>query len=107
MRRVPAGLLKRLERVEQARSVTRPRAAFPPIMGADEWEAEAVASQERLVFLTREFIDREQVQVEQPQENTQAEHERLYREHKNRVEAGPREYLEHKRQQVKRATAVR
>lgn len=107
MRRLPETLLKRLERVEQAHSTRRPYAAFPLIMGIDEWEAEAVASQERLVFLTREFIDREQVQVEQPQENTQAEHERLYREHKKRVEAGSREYLEHKQQQVKRATAVR
>ena len=107
MRRVPAGLLKRLERVEQARSVCRPRAAFPPIMGVDEWEAEAVASQERLVFLTREFIDREQVQVEQLQENTQAEHERLYREHKKQIEAGPREYLEHKRQLARQALVMR
>lgn len=55
MRRVPAGLLKRLERVEQARSVFRPYAAFPPILPLDEWETLAVASQERLVFLTREY----------------------------------------------------
>lgn len=107
MRRVPTGLLKRLERVEQARSVCRPRAAFPPILPLDEWEAEAVASQERLVFLTREHIEIEPELPQPQQENTQADHERAYREHKKQVDAGPREYLEHKRQQVKRATATR
>lgn len=56
MRRVPAGLLKRLGRVEQARNVCRPHAAFPPILPLDEWEALAVASQEQLVFLTREYL---------------------------------------------------
>lgn len=33
--------LRRLERVEQARSVDRPRGEWPEMMGVDEWEAEA------------------------------------------------------------------
>lgn len=57
MRRVPATLLKRLERVEQTRSTKRPRAAFPPIIyDCDEWSVLAEASQERLVFETREHL---------------------------------------------------
>lgn len=107
MRRVPAGLLKRLERVEQARGACRPYAAFPPILPLDEWEVLAVASQEQLVFLTREHIDIEPVLPQPQQENTQADHERAYREYKKQVDAGPREYLEHKRQQVRRTTATR
>lgn len=106
MRRVPAGLLKRLERVEQARSVCRPYAAFPPILPLDEWEAEAVASQDRLVFLTLEHIDIEPEPPQPQQVSTQADHEQAYQEHKKQVDAGAREYLEHKRQQIKRA-AVR
>lgn len=54
MRRVPAGLLKRLERVEQMRGACRPYAAFPPILPLDEWEALAVASQQKLLEGTRE-----------------------------------------------------
>lgn len=108
MRRLPEMLLKRLERVEQARSVTRPRAAFPPIMGLDEWEAEAVASQEQLVFLTREHMDVEQdLSQEQTAAERQAEHHAANREQAERYRAGAREYLEHQRQRVKRATAVR
>lgn len=107
MRRVPAGLFKRLARVEQVRNVKRPRAIFPPIMAIDEWEAVAVASQNELANLTQELIKIERApslpQLAQ-QENTQAEHERLYREHRKQVEAGPRDYLEHKRQQVLQAT---
>lgn len=108
MRRVPASLLKRLERVEQTRSTSRPRGGWPPICyDLDEWEAQAVASQAELVFLTREYIDREPVQeCPQQQVNTQAEHERLYQAYKKQVEAGPREYLKHKQEQVKRATST-
>ncbi|EJC63251.1 hypothetical protein QWA_06570 [Alcaligenes faecalis subsp. faecalis NCIB 8687] len=108
MRRVPAGLLKRLERVEQARSVTRPRAAFPPIMGADEWEAEAVASQERLVFLTREhlYVEPEPSQ-EQSAADRQAEHHAANREQAERYRTGPREYLEHEQERIRQATVIR
>lgn len=105
MRRVPASMLKRLERVEQVRSERRPYAAFPPIMGYDEWEAVAVVSQEALVSDTREDMYIVQP-VEQPrQENTQADHERAYREYQKQVNAGAREYLEHKRQQVRGTVA--
>lgn len=109
MRRVPAGLLKRLDRVEQARSVCRPYAAFPPILPLDEWEALAVASQEQLVFLTREHIDIEPEQREQEQTaaERQAEHHAASREQAARYRAGAREYLEQKEQQAKRATATR
>lgn len=57
MRRVPASLMKRLERVEQTRSTKRPRGGWPPIMSVAEWSALAVVSQERLVFDTREHLD--------------------------------------------------
>lgn len=107
MRRDPAGLLKRLERVEQARNVCRPYAEFPPILPLDEWEALAVASQEQLMFLTREHIDIEPEQREQQQVNTQAEHFAACREQATRHRAGAREYLEQKEQQAKRATATR
>lgn len=57
MRRVPAALLKRLERVEQKRSTCRPRANFPPIIyDCDEWSILAVDSQVKLVFDTREHL---------------------------------------------------
>lgn len=108
MRRMPATLLKRLERVEQAHSTRRPRAAFPPIMGLDEWEALAVASQEQLVFLTREHMDPvSEPSQEQTAAERQAEHHAANREQAERYRAGAREYLEHQRQRVKRTTAVR
>ncbi|PLP98740.1 hypothetical protein [Cupriavidus pauculus] len=40
--------LRRLDRVEQARSVNRPRGEWPPMMGVDEWEAEATEYLARL-----------------------------------------------------------
>ena len=46
--------LKRLARIEQLRGSKRPRAAFPPLLGLDEWEAEAMATQEALLIFTRD-----------------------------------------------------
>lgn len=106
MRRVPSALLKRMEKVEQSRSKQRPCGGWPPIIyDIDEWSALAVVSQERLVFETREYLHTPEQAYTPPQENTQAEHERLYREYKKRVDAGAREYLNHKREQVNQATA--
>lgn len=39
--RVSLATLRRLDRVEQSRSVNRPRGEWPDVMGVDEWEAEA------------------------------------------------------------------
>lgn len=58
MRRVPSSLMKRLERVEQTRSTKRPRGGWPPVIrDIAEWSSLAVASQEKLVFDTREHLD--------------------------------------------------
>ena len=46
--------LRRLARVELHKSSKRPRAEFPPLLGLDEWEAEAMATQEALLLFTRE-----------------------------------------------------
>lgn len=105
MRRVSASMLKRLERIEQMRSERRPYAAFPPIMGHAEWEAVAVVMQEALMSDTHKDMYIVQPAEQPQQENTQADHEREYQEHKKRVDAGAREYLEHKRQRVRGTVA--
>ncbi|MGO4302849.1 hypothetical protein [Cupriavidus sp. RAF12] len=50
--RISLTTLKRLERVEQARSVNRPRGEWPDVMGVDEWEAVAT---EYLAKLSNSF----------------------------------------------------
>ena len=104
MRRLPAALLKRLERVEAMQGAGRPYAAFPPILAHDEWEALAVVSQENLVFLTREFIEVEPLQPEPEPDTKQADHREAYRKHQEQIDAGASEYLKRKRQQVQRLT---
>lgn len=46
--RVSLTTLRRLDRVEQARSVNRPCGEWPTMMGVDEWEAKAVEYLEKL-----------------------------------------------------------
>ncbi|ABF07732.1 hypothetical protein [Cupriavidus metallidurans] len=46
--RVSLTTLRRLDRVELARSVNRPRGEWPPTMGVDEWEAKATEYLARL-----------------------------------------------------------
>ena len=53
--RVSAATLRRVERIEEARSVMRPIAEWPGIMGIEEWEAEAMQSQAELIAFTREI----------------------------------------------------
>ena len=54
--RVSAATLKRVERVEQARSVMRPTAAWPAPMSLAEWEAVSVPQQQALIEWTRETL---------------------------------------------------
>lgn len=56
MRRLTATTLRRLAALEQQRSAQKPMAAWPPILPLDEWERLAVASQEKLVADTREYL---------------------------------------------------
>ncbi|CAG2130759.1 hypothetical protein LMG26411_00408 [Cupriavidus numazuensis] len=46
--RVSLATLRRLDRVEQSRSVNRPRGAWPDMMGAEEWETIATEYLARL-----------------------------------------------------------
>ncbi|MEJ2031662.1 MAG: hypothetical protein P8Y63_01170 [Deltaproteobacteria bacterium] len=105
MRRMPVGLLRRIEALEKARNPNR-YADFPPIMGLDEWEALAVASQAELVFLTQEHLEQPEA-VAEPVVNTQAEHHRYNREEDRQRKESPRDYLKHKEEQVRRTTVMK
>lgn len=61
-----------------------------------------VVGQIKLQEAAQEFLNPPVVEQPSQQENTQAEHERFYQEHKRQLEAGQREYLKHKREQVRR-----
>jgi hypothetical protein len=56
MRRLAATTLRRLAALEQQRSAAKPMGAWPPILSLDDWEKAAMASQEKLVADTREFL---------------------------------------------------
>jgi hypothetical protein len=47
--RVTVTTLRRVERLEQFRSRSRPRAEYPPMLDVDTWEAIAEAQQARLM----------------------------------------------------------
>lgn len=55
--RVSKATMKRLARVEQTRNVLRCVGGWGPILPHDEWEALAVAAQEKLIADTRGYLD--------------------------------------------------
>ncbi len=57
MKGATAATLKRLEELSRQRATTPPGVlAVPPILPLDEWEARAVASQQRLEEQTHEGV---------------------------------------------------
>ncbi len=64
-----------------------------------------MVSQIKLQEATWEFMDKPANDLfPTQQENTQAEHERLYRDHKKQLDVGQRDYLKHKREQAESTT---
>lgn len=49
--------MQRLARLEKSRNVLRCVGGWPPILPHDEWEAIAIASQEKLIADTRGYLD--------------------------------------------------
>lgn len=55
MNKLPASILRRLQRIEQS-SINRQTNNFPPLLPIDQWEAQAMTTQEQLLHDTREFL---------------------------------------------------
>lgn len=106
--RVSLTTLKRIAALEQRRTSARVIALFPAILGWDEWEAQATDSQLKLCTDTRgnDHIETDITIVPgiAPETISQAEHERLYREHVRSQGDATKQFIKHKQAEIKRLT---
>lgn len=71
--------MQRLARLEQSRNVLRCVGGWGPILSHDEWEREAVATQDKLIADTRDYLGeryRDTAADQQAQAQAQRAHER-------------------------------
>lgn len=111
--RVSKATMKRLARLEQSRNVLRCVGGWGPILPHDEWEALAVATQEKLIADTRDYLgvrypddaDTQKAQAQAKRAYEQAEEIRAANKAAgDHYRAGATEYLRAQAEKVRRAT---